>query len=194
MISTKNEVTGIKVFRAEGATTRSLYYQRTGRGLKELIDSPRGELHYFLKSSPQFISEIREKKVLDLGCGNGNFILDLKKLSSSVQATGVDLCLSPAQKINPAFQAGDAFALPFAAQTFDVLISTWSVFTYEPVNRLGVILNEAHRVLQPNGTMLMGPFLEFEQMAQFFRCAHRLGLMTMVDPKSNFFWCKKTRS
>jgi SAM-dependent methyltransferase len=191
IISAEGKVNGIRVFRSGAAQRNSIYYHRTARGIKELLDADGGELNYFLKNSQKFILENRQKKILDLGCGDGNLVFDLKKIEKTMNITGIDLYLSAKQKESPAFLSADAFALPFAQNSFDLILSTWSVFTYEPLGRLSQLLVEAMRVLQSNGSLIIGPFLEMEQMAHFFRCAQRLKLITVIDPKSNVFLCKK---
>jgi SAM-dependent methyltransferase len=178
IISAEGKVNGIRVFRSGAAQRNSIYYHRTARGIKELLDADGGELNYFLKNSQKFILENRQKKIL-------------KKIEKTMNITGIDLYLSAKQKESPAFLSADAFALPFAQNSFDLILSTWSVFTYEPLGRLSQLLVEAMRVLQSNGSLIIGPFLEMEQMAHFFRCAQRLKLITVIDPKSNVFLCKK---
>jgi len=96
-------------------------------------------------------------RVLDIGCGNGAL---LQALSSRISyGAGVDeseAILEQARRRNLAhpnleFKRVDSPALPFADASFDVAISLMS-FRYLDWDPL---LHEIHRVLKPNGKMLI---------------------------------------
>ena len=100
---------------------------------------------------------------LDIGSGPGLMACDLAAaLGPDGSVVGLDpsesmLALSarrePAAGSAPiTFRSGDAGALPFADESFDVAVSTQ---VYEYVEHLATALAEARRVLRPGGRLLV---------------------------------------
>jgi len=93
---------------------------------------------------------------LDLGCGTGNYTLELYK--RGFQVVGVDISrrmLKIAQKKLPnvKFIKANAYSLPFEDNTFDLVLSvTMLEFIHEPEK----VLSEVYRVLKPGGEAVMG--------------------------------------
>lgn len=85
-----------------------------------------------------------EARVLDLGCGNGSFD------ASGLRATVIGLDLEAGSSPPPRFVRGDASQLPFAANTFDVIVSNHSL---EDVQNLDGCLAEIGRVLKAAGCL-----------------------------------------
>jgi hypothetical protein len=83
-----------------------------------------------------------EGRVLDLGCGNGSFD------ASGLQATVIGLDLEGGSTPPARFVRGDASGLPFAAGTFDAVVSNHSL---EHVRDLDGCLSEMSRVLKSDG-------------------------------------------
>jgi SAM-dependent methyltransferase len=88
--------------------------------------------------------------ILEVGCGDGKSKPELEKHVAGVRYTGIDL--------NPAvweektrFVAGRANDIPFAAASFDVVISMYVV---EHLVFPHLYLQEAWRVLKPGGYLL----------------------------------------
>ena len=127
-------------------------YHRTNRTASEIFDHRLGELHEFFSTAQDFATVMKHKRILDLGCGDGACVQDLKKLKLNI--VGVDLHLSSAKK-KPLLIQADAFALPFKDQSLDVIISIWSVFKYEPLHRLSFLLEECFRALSSRGSLLL---------------------------------------
>lgn len=105
----------------------------------------------------------RSGRLLDVGTGPGWLLLALERSLPEVEAIGVDISaamVSVARKNLARLgcsraievrQAG-ADALPFPADTFDAVVSTWSLHHWkDPVTGL----NEVYRVLKPGGYALM---------------------------------------
>lgn len=95
--------------------------------------------------------------LLDLGCGTGSFLKLLE--GRGLRLTGVDaeaVALAIARrKLGEEIQLfqAHALALPWAAETFDVVTS--SLFFHHLLTRDKVLsLQEAHRVLRPGGRLL----------------------------------------
>jgi len=93
-------------------------------------------------------------KALDLGCGTGNYTLELKRRGFDV--IGLDVSeemLKIARSKGLDCVKGDAYSLPFPDGSFDLVLSvTMFEFIHEPERVLG----EIHRVLKPGGEILIG--------------------------------------
>ncbi|SFG78714.1 Methyltransferase domain-containing protein [Desulfotomaculum arcticum] len=98
--------------------------------------------------------------VLDIGCGTGNYILMLARLG--LRVTGLDISpgmLARARTkaeeahLNVELIQGDAIALPFENNSFDAVLS---VSALEFMPHLGMALQEAYRVLKPDGRLVVG--------------------------------------
>ncbi|AFL96098.1 hypothetical protein CL1_1903 [Thermococcus cleftensis] len=98
--------------------------------------------------------ETRGGKALDLGCGTGNYTLELKKRGFDV--IGLDasegmLRIARSKGLNCIM--GDAYSLPFPDESFDLVLSvTMFEFIHEPER----VLAEIHRVLRPGGEVIIG--------------------------------------
>ncbi len=95
----------------------------------------------------------RDKNILSIGCGSGEFERDLIKLGRRV--TGLDICFEMLQAakrrgIKSVVQA-DALQLPFAASSFDLLIFPESIGYFE----LEKVLPGVARVLKKRGRLLI---------------------------------------
>jgi ubiquinone/menaquinone biosynthesis C-methylase UbiE len=99
------------------------------------------------------------RRLLDVGCGPGQFTIMAAERLPEAQIVGVDLSPTMIELANghraasPAadrvtFEIGDAMALPFADSSFDVAISSGSIKQWPDASRG---LAEIHRVLTPGG-------------------------------------------
>ncbi|HBX23533.1 MAG TPA: SAM-dependent methyltransferase [Desulfotomaculum sp.] len=107
----------------------------------------------YLKVEPQL-------SALDIGCGTGNYTLLLAR--SGLRVTGLDI--SPGMLVRARAKAeeahldikflqGDAVALPFNDNTFDIVLSV-SALEFAP--HLETALQEAYRVLKSGGQLVVG--------------------------------------
>ncbi|HEY1736730.1 MAG TPA: class I SAM-dependent methyltransferase [Methylovirgula sp.] len=95
-------------------------------------------------------------RVLDLGCGGGHVSFSIAPLVEHV--TAYDLApsmLAAAERLaqdrgltNLSFEQGAVESLPFADQSFDMVVSRYSAHHWSDLARA---LQEAHRVLTPSG-------------------------------------------
>jgi SAM-dependent methyltransferase len=110
-------------------------------------------------------SELRGRRVLDVGCGTGWFSRELEGAGARVVALdiGVHLLEKVAGKCGAARVAGDACRLAFPAGTFDVVVSSECIeHTIDP--RLA--LAEMCRVLKPGGVLVVTVPNEFWRWAE----------------------------
>ncbi len=100
-------------------------------------------------------------RVLDLGCGTGTFAILLKQKRDDVVVSGIDgdnVVLARAKQkaakagVNIQFDRGLAFALPYADETYDQIVSTLFFHHLSWENKIGT-LKEAFRVLKPGGRL-----------------------------------------
>lgn len=130
-------------------------------------------------------------QLLEVGCGQGNLLLDLLALYPRLQASGINK--SNAHGIRnehdlkrrskerglasaPRAYIGDAIKLPFQSETFDIVISH---VTLLHVHNKAKAIEEIYRVLKPGGIALasLGPYSIRRKvghaMPSFYRSLHR---------------------
>ena len=100
--------------------------------------------------------------VLDLGCGTGEILGRVRKEFECAGAVGVDLFHGHLRHARAPVAVGDGFRLPFAAETFDLVLVRHLLQALEdPVP----LLAEARRVLRPGGRVHV---VAEDYMALFF--------------------------
>ena len=104
----------------------------------------------------------RQKRILDAGCGTGAI---LQRLGSPERNVGIDLAPEAVsfchQRGLENVQQGNVAELPFSAESFDAVISS-SVIYHDWVPDVDAALCEMHRVLRPNGLLLLNvPAFDF---------------------------------
>ncbi|MGY6275276.1 class I SAM-dependent methyltransferase [Methylomonas sp. MgM2] len=113
-----------------------------------------------LERMVEIIGAHQPGSVLDLGCGAGHVAFRLSPLSQQVMACDLsDAMLAVVEAEaqcrglhNIAVRAGTAEALPFADAGFDWVVSRYSAHHWTEV---AAALAEMHRVLRPNGMLLL---------------------------------------
>ena len=105
------------------------------------------------------INELRPHSLLDLGCGNGYLVKALGTMIPNLYAVEPSVPMfCAAQDLvgeTAALYNASAENLPFADDFFDVIISLLS-FRYM---NWGKSLPEIRRVIKPEGTLIMVPFI-----------------------------------
>jgi ubiquinone/menaquinone biosynthesis C-methylase UbiE len=97
------------------------------------------------------------KSVLDVGCGNGNFLIEVLK-RKKVAVAGIDLSekMIDEAKIRLGSEAdlrnGDSEHMPWKNSSFDVVTCTLSFHHYP---NPGAVLKEMRRVLNPGGKVII---------------------------------------
>jgi SAM-dependent methyltransferase len=107
-------------------------------------------------------SKMKKKKVLDVACGQGGLIYDLR-FHEGIDIWGVDKATGvQTNEILPWFKEGDATALPFQDGEFDLIYNSWAMFMSskfkdETDEFLIQVLREMNRVLKPGGEVRIMP-------------------------------------
>jgi SAM-dependent methyltransferase len=107
---------------------------------------------------------LQNKKILDVGCGSGQWLLDFQNLGAAQNKLhGIDLLperIDEARKKLPEaiLRVGEASALPWPDRYFDLIVQS-TVFTsiLDPALKAAVA-NEMLRVLAPGGIILWYDF------------------------------------
>src|SRR4051794_37534462 len=139
------------------------------------------ETHWWYRAQHQLIFQTldeevpdwRTKQILDAGCGTGAI---LKRLGSPDRNVGIDLAPEAVffcgKRGLTNVQQGDIAALPYANDSFDVVICS-SVIYHQWVNDPGAALTELQRVLRPGGLLLLNL-----PAFKFLHSAHDTAVMT----------------
>ena len=104
------------------------------------------------------VMELQGRKILDLGCGNGNVIRMLQE-NREAEYSGVDISeamiLEAQKRVGKGVElkAADAAALPYNNDIFDIIICNASFHHYTDPD---AALEEIKRVLKPGGTLVLG--------------------------------------
>jgi ubiquinone/menaquinone biosynthesis C-methylase UbiE len=131
--------------------------------MKNIIEEkPTDEIHGRTLYNTLFVddADIKEKKILDIGCGFGWMELSLLNRGAA-KVTGIEnteKSLETARKYiedeRIDFQVGSAIDLPFEEDSFNTIIA-WEVIEHIPKNTEGQMFSEANRVLKSGGTFYL---------------------------------------
>ncbi|MEK6563514.1 MAG: methyltransferase domain-containing protein [Candidatus Omnitrophota bacterium] len=116
-----------------------------------------------LKLAQELLEEViggdyTANKVLDIGCGTGWLLAELKRFLPQARLWGLDISLEMARKTRERFAdvlAGDAVSLPFKDNTLDLVLSN---AVYQWVADLEAAFKEARRILRPGGCFIFNCF------------------------------------
>jgi ubiquinone/menaquinone biosynthesis C-methylase UbiE len=168
-------VVGLKVQRGH----QTIHYHRTSRGIIDFVHPKRGEWRTFFPSEKNLLNTLQNKIVLDLGCGDGAFVRELH--AKSVLIYGLDIYFNETQRKTPCFLEGDAFAIPVKAECFQVVTSSYSVFHYEPLENLGLLFREVHRVLTTGGHLYLTQIEDQKRLLQLRHLSEKLKMQAEID-------------
>jgi ubiquinone biosynthesis O-methyltransferase len=127
----------------------------------------------------ELIGDVSGRRVLDVGCGDGKFALELTKRGAIV--TGID---ASAAMINAAkrravqhnaditFQVASAQQIPFAAEQFDI-VTAITILCF--VDDASPVFQEIARVLRPGGRLVIGELGKWSTWAAARRLRAWLG-------------------
>ncbi|OGH03175.1 MAG: hypothetical protein A2798_01965 [Candidatus Levybacteria bacterium RIFCSPHIGHO2_01_FULL_37_17] len=125
------------------------------------MDKPETSLNGRIKFSTEFVnnSEIKDKRILDIGCGFGWFELNALKRGvreiAGIEITEEDLATAKNIKNKRViFKVGDAFKIPFKNNYFDTVVA-WEVIEHIPKDTEEIMFKEVRRVLKKNGNFYL---------------------------------------
>lgn len=100
-------------------------------------------------------NKFKDKKVLDLGCGNGRYLQLINEVAS--ECVGVDQSYQQIKqsKYKLPFIVADGTNLPFSNNKFDYIISCWVWGTILDEEKRALILKEVKRVIQLGGSIFL---------------------------------------
>jgi ubiquinone/menaquinone biosynthesis C-methylase UbiE len=123
--------------------------------------------------------------VLEVGSGRGGGAAYLKKYLKPKKIVGVDIAVNAVKMANEYFEAegisfvqGSAERLPFAAESFDIVINVESSHTYGSVP---VFLSEVKRVLRKGGYLLCADIRTAADAPLFIKQMHLSGLEVIIE-------------
>lgn len=123
---------------------------------------------------------------LDIGCGYGHFLMDLKNLGW--QVTGLDLVPQKNKKSSLSIVKGQIENPPFQNEQFD-LITMWWVLEHSR-NPLEA-MKQARRLITPRGTLFVRvpnmPFIRFAALFRFLDKLFKENLKNPISEKSSVF-------
>jgi len=113
-----------------------------------------------------------DETVLDVGCGRGLLLIGAAKRLKSGKAFGIDIWKNEDQANNSPdaaienaeiagvadrvqIKTGDARQIPFADQSFDIVVSHWVIHNIEEQNDRSNALQEMWRVLKSDGVLAL---------------------------------------
>lgn len=120
----------------------------------------RASHNMFLKNILPYYKHKHDMKILDVGCGTGEFIFGLAKHLDGAQIHGVDLAydmikIAKSKSRDPRklkFKVGDVEHLPYNDNSFNVITCSHS-FHHYPDKKKAV--QEMHRVLKQDGHLMI---------------------------------------
>jgi 2-polyprenyl-3-methyl-5-hydroxy-6-metoxy-1,4-benzoquinol methylase len=138
------------------------------------------ELNY-TKEVLSFFPDLQEKRVLDVGCGNGDFLISCCLLGAK-ETVGIDFVAEVVKGAlknvnNSGFEKkinvvqADALKIPFPDNSFDVVMSFGLLEHFEKQSEL---IFEKKRVLKKNGFLIVLVPNFFSIPRQFFGIARRI--------------------
>jgi len=149
-----------------------------------------------------------DEKVLDVGCGRGLLLIGAVKRLTTGRGTGVDIWSSADLSRNSAEAAranakaegvadrvkiddADARKLPFANESFDVVVSSLAIHNIEEQDERDAAIAEMARVLKPGGRLAL---FDIRHTGDYARQLRKLGLADVKLSPISFLWCMPART
>lgn len=126
-------------------------FNRTGRNQREL----RKQGIFPLEKIS--IASLVGKRVLDLACGDGDFVEQMRQ--NGIDIEGLDVFLNKYQKSRPYYVQAGADDTGYPDSTFDVIITSQGPLSYyddRPELQVAILM-EARRILKSSGRLLISP-------------------------------------
>ena len=118
----------------------------------------RGFMRLYQEIAEEIVTEVKSGKILDIGTGPGSLPIEIAKLNSQLEMTGIDLSRrmvdlahknAETAKIDRArFEVADVHDLPYQNNSFDFVLSTLSFHHWRDIAKG---LSECSRVVRNGG-------------------------------------------
>jgi len=148
-----------------------------------------------------------DENVLDVGCGRGLFLIGAAKRLKTGKATGVDIWQSEDLSGNSVeaalgnakaegvagrikIETADARKLPFAAGSFDVVVSSLALHNISSSQERAKAVNEIARVLKPGGHLAI---FDIFHAGDYAKALKQLAFADVQLSSLMFLWCVPTR-
>lgn len=149
-----------------------LEYIPTNRTIDKLLK----ETNYPKKFFNQ--QELKDKTILDVGTGGGNVVLEVQKMGAD--ALGIDIEHHQNFKKYPhLLMQMDARKTNFQKEEFDMIYSSWAMFTFGAQPDMQKTLQEFKRILKPDGKIRLGA-ITFKQVN---KAVKKVGGLKITDRK-----------
>ena len=129
--------------------------------------------------------DLRDKDVLEVGCGRGGGASFVARYLGPRSVTGLDFsgraiafCRQQYRSDGLSFRQGDAESLPFADNSFDAVLNVESSHCYNSMERF---LNEVTRVLRPGGHFLFADIRLREAVPRLHEQLRASGLRVLEE-------------
>ena len=149
-----------------------------------------------------------DEKVLDVGCGRGLFLIGAARRLTSGRGTGVDIWSdedlssnSPdAARANAKAEGvadririedADARKLPYASESFDVVLSSLTIHNIEDRDERAQAIAEIVRVLKKGGRLAL---FDIRHTGEYADQLRQLGMAEVSLSPFSFLWCQPARS
>lgn len=143
-----------------------------------------------VKDFKKFYNLSNKSKILDIGCGKGFMIYDLKKLLPKAKIVGIDISRyaikNSKKEVRHLLKLGNAKKLPFKNNTFDLIIS---INTLHNLNKrdCSMALKEIDRVTKKDAYITVDAYKNIKEKKRMY--AWNLTAKTIMHEKNwiNFF-------
>ena len=152
--------------------------------------------HFFnayleIPATMSMLKDVKNKKVLDLGCGTGRHTAILKKRGAMVW--GIDLSpkmldIAKSEIKGVDFQVGSVYKLPYRSSFFDIVVAGLVIDYFRDLDRA---LKEIYRVLKNDGVFvfsLTNPIMEMSQRIKGRPRTYRKFKNYFKEGKTRAYW------
>ena len=128
--------------------------------------------------------------ILDIGCGKGFLLHDFKEMMPGCQVAGLDVSdyaiKNSMDSIRPFLEIGSAESLPYADNSFDLVISVNSIHNL-PLGRLTVSLKEIERVSRESSFITVDAWRNEQERINLMKWVLTAETYMHVDDWKNLF-------
>lgn len=148
--------------------------------------------------------KVDKPRILEIGCGTGNYLHSIAKENPSYELTGLDLnaemldcCRTKTLGLSNVKELinGTALELPFGENSFDVVLAMQTVHHFGEDQNRRLFFKEACRVLRPNGILILNHMTPVQNSFYWFIFLCPYANEKSADIfRSNAFYCNMAES